>query len=440
MKTSRTQSLYAHARRRIPGGTQLLSKRPEQMAPEVWPAYFKKAAGCRITDLDDREYYDFSISSAGASILGYGDPDVNEAVVKVITDGNISTLNPPEEVALADRLCEIHPWASQVRMTRTGGESLAVAVRIARAATDRSLVLISGYHGWHDWYLAANLGDGDNLRGMLLPGLLPFGVPQELRGTALPCPHGDFETLEQLFKTYGNRLAAVVAEPCRHHLPEPGFLELMREKCSQYGAILIFDEISIGWRWHFGGSHLKLGVNPDMAVFSKAMGNGHPIGAVIGTEDAMTGAHKSFISSTYWTERTGPAAALATLEKLEKRQVAEHVGTVGRQVMESWRETAGKNGVKIRITSDFGCLSTFVFEYPDADRIRTLYTQLMLEKNILTGCAFYPTLAHDREALAVFTAALDETFRELGACIAGNRVEAALRGPVAHSGFQRLIK
>ncbi len=440
MKTSRTQELYVHAKTRIPGGTQLLSKRPEQMAPDIWPAYFKKAFGCQITDLDDRTYYDFSISSAGASILGYSDPDVNAAVMKVIADGNISTLNPPEEVALANRLCEIHPWASQVRLTRAGGESLAAAVRIARATTDRSKVVISGYHGWHDWYLAANLGNSENLCGMLLPGLSPYGVPRELRGTTTPCQHGDFEAMEEIFRKDGNQLAAIVAEPCRHHLPTPGFLEFLREKCSFYGIILIFDEVSIGWRWHFGGSHLKLGVTPDMAVFSKALGNGHPIGAIIGTKQAMEGAHKSFISSTYWTERTGPAAALATLDKLEKYHVAEHVNETGRKIMGCWRETAEKHGIKIRLTSDFGCLSTFAFDYPEADKIRTLYTQIMLEKNILTGCAFYPTLAHDQAAVTAFAGALDEAFQELAGCIANDRVESSLRGPVAHSGFQRLIK
>ncbi len=440
MKISETQALYTHAKERIPGGTQLLSKRPEQMAPEIWPAYFKKAAGCRITDLDDRTYYDFSTNSVGANILGYSDPDVNEAVFKVVADGNISTLNPPEEVALADRLCEIHPWATQVRMTRAGGESLAVAVRIARATTDRSLVVVSGYHGWHDWYLAANLSNRNNLSGMLLPGLSPSGIPRKLRDTTLPCMHGDFERMEQIFKIHGNQLAAIVAEPCRHYLPTPGFLEYLRSQCDHYGIVLIFDEISIGWRWHFGGSHLKLGITPDMAVFSKALGNGHPIGAVIGTEQAMRGAHDSFISSTYWTERTGPAAALATLAKLEKYQVAEHVNETGQIVMADWRKTADKYGINILITSDFGCLSSFSFDYLDADKLRTLYTQLMLDRNILTGCAFYPTLVHDQVVLSVFSDALDETFRKMSEYIGEEKVDAALKGPVAHSGFQRLIK
>ena len=186
MNNPKSQALYTHAKERIPGGVQLLSKRPENMAPGQWPPYASAAHGCEVIDLDGNRYLDFSTNGVGASLLGYADPEVSEAVIKVVRDGSMSTLNPPEEVALADRLCQIHPWAEQVRFARTGGETNAVAVRIARATTDRSLVLVSGYHGWHDWYLACNLGDDDSLRGMWLSGISPWGVPRELRGTATP--------------------------------------------------------------------------------------------------------------------------------------------------------------------------------------------------------------------------------------------------------------
>ncbi|UCH34655.1 MAG: aminotransferase class III-fold pyridoxal phosphate-dependent enzyme, partial [Armatimonadota bacterium] len=271
-----TQDLYRHAKDRIPGGTQLLSKRPEMLAPEQWPAYFREARGCETWDLDGRHYYDMSTNGIGACLLGFRDPDVTRAVRRRVTLGSMSTLSPPEEVELADLLCDIHPWAEQVRFTRSGGESCVAAVRIARATTDRSVVAICGYHGWHDWYLAANLGESDALRGHLLPGLDPLGVPRELRGTSLTFAYHDREAYQAILDRHGDRLAAVIMEPCRSRDPEPGFLEFVRDGAHHNGALLIFDEISIGWRLHFGGAHLRFGVTPDLAVFAKAMGNGHP--------------------------------------------------------------------------------------------------------------------------------------------------------------------
>ncbi|MBP8132431.1 MAG: aminotransferase class III-fold pyridoxal phosphate-dependent enzyme, partial [Candidatus Hydrogenedentes bacterium] len=303
---SQTGALYRHAKTRIPGGTQLLSKRPEMFLPDQWPAYFSRANGCEVWDLDGHRYFDFTHNGVGSCLLGYADPDVTRAVVRRVESGSMCTLNAPEEVALADRLCAIHPWAESVRFTRCGGEACAVAARIARATTDRSLIAICGYHGWQDWYLAANLGEGDALRGHLLPGLDPLGVPRELRGTAVTFPFNDRAAFAAIRDRYGSRLAAVFLEPCRYQDPEPGFLECVRDGIHAEGGLLVFDEITIGWRLVHGGAHLRLGVTPDMAVFAKALGNGHPIGAVIGTREAMSGAQASFISSTYWTESVGP--------------------------------------------------------------------------------------------------------------------------------------
>jgi len=186
LKNSKGVSLYNLAKSIIPGGTQLLSKRPEMFAPEIWPSYYSKSKGCRIWDLDNREFIDMSIMAVGACILGYADEEVDEAVIEVIKKGVNSSLNCPEEVQLANALIEIHPWFDMVRYARSGGEAMNIAVRIARAFTKRDIVLFSGYHGWHDWYLAANLNDDDNVDGHLMPGLESNGVPRGLAGSAIP--------------------------------------------------------------------------------------------------------------------------------------------------------------------------------------------------------------------------------------------------------------
>jgi len=436
---SKTEALYRHAKERMPGGTQLLSKRPEMFAPDLWPAYYREARGCEVWDLDGRHYFDMTHNGVGSCLLGYADPDVTRAVTERIARGSMCTLNSPEEVELADALCEIHPWAGQVRFARCGGETCAMAVRIARATTDRSVVAICGYHGWQDWYLAANLGADDALRGHLLPGLAPLGVPRELRGTAVTFNYGDRAAFDAILAEHGDRLAAVIMEPCRYLDPEPGYLEYIRDQSRRAGALLIFDEITIGWRLCHGGSHLRFGVNPDMAVFAKALGNGHPIGAVIGTREAMDGAHNSFISSTYWTEGVGPTAALATLRKLCEQDVTAHVARIGDLMKELWRNTGARHGLPVQAAEGYPCLAHFAFDHEQANELRTAYTTRMLKHGFLAGSAIYPTLAHTESVVAQYAEALDAVFGELARALNQGTVPALLEGPPAHQGFRRLL-
>ncbi len=433
-----TQTLYEHAKKIIPGGTQLLSKRPELLAPRQWPAYFSQARGCETWDLDGRHYYDMSTNGIGACLLGFKDADVNRAVTRRINLGSMCSLNPAEEVELADKLCEIHPWASQARFTRTGGETAAVAVRIARATTDRSMIAICGYHGWHDWYLAANLGENDALRGIHLPGLDPLGVPRELRGTTVAFRYNKKDEFKEIIKKYKDKLAAVIMEPCRHSDPDPGFLEYIREETHKNRILLIFDEISIGWRLNFGGAHLKFGIIPDIAIYAKALGNGYPIGAVIGTKDAMEGANSSFISSTYWTEGIGPVAALAVLKKMGSIDVPKHIAHIGSKVMGYWKSISAKYSLPVVVEDGYPCFAHFRFDHELSEELRTLYTQLMLERGFLAGTLIYPTLAHSDEIVNLYGQAIDEVFGEITCALSAGTVKEKLNGPVAHSGFKRL--
>ncbi len=435
------QDFYAFAKSRIPGGVQLLSKRPEQFAPNHWPGYASRAKGCEVWDLEDNHYYDVTINGIGACLLGYADPDVTRAVVNRVENGSMTTLNAPEEVYLAEKLCQIHPWAESVRFARTGGEICSIAVRIARATTGRDLVAICGYHGWGDWYIAANLGDTSKLDGQLLPGLEPYGVPRQLTGSAVTFFHNDKKSFDKVMDQYGDRLACVIMEPVRSEMPKDNFLHYVRERTKKAGALLIFDEITIGWRFCFGGSHLKLGVTPDIAIFAKALGNGHPIAAVIGTKEAMDGANYSFISSTYWTEAVGPVAALATIEKMEKTKVWEHAHAVGNTVFQDWEESAKRNGIQIEC-SGFPVLAHFSFAEHHAE-LKTLYTILMLKEGFLANTSIYPTLAHDDKTLALHKEAMDKAFFQIAQILKKGGKDAvmeALGGKVCESDFKRLIQ
>ncbi len=437
---SKSQDFYTHAKQRIPGGVQLLSKRPEMFAPGQWPNYAVKARGCELWDLDGNHYYDMTTNGIGACLLGYADPDVSRAVIERVENGCMTSLNAPEEVDLADRLCQIHPWAESVRFARTGGETCAVAVRIARAATGRDVVAICGYHGWSDWYLACNLGDRDQLDGIHLSGLAPAGVPKGLKNSAVTFHYENTEEFDSVIREYGDRLACVIMEPLRSHFPKHGFLEHVRDEIHRVGGVLIFDEITAGWRCTFGGAHKILGVEPDLATFAKAMGNGHPIGAVIGRRDVMEAAQSTFISSTYWTEAVGPVAALATIEKMERTRVWEHVARVGETVQKDWKDAAARYGVAIDCEG-IPCLAHFGFQdYPL--ELKTLYTVLMLKEGFLSNTGFYPTLAHNDAILAIHREAVDKVFAQIAQILKTGGKEAVLEaigGPVCQAGFQRLI-
>jgi glutamate-1-semialdehyde 2,1-aminomutase len=431
------QLLYRKAKLRIPGGTQLFSKRPELFLPEQWPSYYSRAKGVEVWDLDGNKYIDMSYMGLGACILGYCDPDVDNAVKAAIDSGSMCTLNCPEEIELADLLCELHPWAEMVRYARGGGEAMAIAVRIARASTKRDKVVFCGYHGWHDWYLAANLGAGDALDGHLLPGLEPAGVPRCLGGTAFGFHYNKVEELKALVSQHKGEIAAVVMEPVRNYDPEPGFLEEVREIVRGVKAVLIFDEVSSGWRLTTGGAHLLYKVAPDIAVFAKAMSNGYPMAAIIGIGDIMQAAQDSFISSTYWTERIGPTAALATIRKYQRCKVSEHLSKIGKRVQLGWKAAADRHGLKISI-SGIPPLAHFSFDYGNGQAIQTLFTQEMLHKGFLATTAFYASYAHKDHHVGLYLEALDKTFALIAKAIKQSEVEKLLKGPVAHSGFSRL--
>lgn len=431
------QHLYEQARKKIPGGTQLLSKRPEMFLPEQWPAYYRQVRGVEVVDLDGNQYLDMSHNGIGTCILGAADPDVDGAVKAALDAGTMSTLNCPEEVELADLLCELHPWAEMVRYARTGGEAMAIAVRIARTHTGREQIAFCGYHGWSDWYLAANLGRETSLEGHLLPGLEPTGIPQGLAGTAHPFRYNHIEDLQHIYeKSHGN-LAAIVMEPLRNQEPQAGFLEQVREMANQSGAVMIVDEITAGMRLTTGGAHLRYGVAPDIAVFAKAISNGYPMAAIIGRGEVMQSAQRTFISSTYWTERIGPTAALATIRKHRDHEVYNHLIRMGELVQTGWQQAADRVGLPIHI-GGIKPLSHLAFEGEQAQEARTLFTQLMLERGFLAGNSFYATYAHREEHIARYLQAVEPVFAEIARAMQQGQVGQKLKGPVAHSGFHRL--
>jgi len=432
-----SQDLYKIAKEIIPGGTQLLSKRPEMFLPGLWPAYYSKALGCKIWDLDGNEYIDMSCMGVGSCILGYADCDVNAAVKNVIDSGNMATLNSPEEVELAQILVKLHPWSSKVRYARTGGEAMVLALRIARAHVLKDKVLFCGYHGWHDWYLSANLSKDDALGGHLLPGLSPRGVPRALAGSALTFSYNDTEGFLEAVKKNKGEIGAIVMEPLRNEYPEDRFINTINEVSEEIGAVLIVDEITAGWRLNLGGAHLGLNLKPDIAVFAKAISNGYPMAAVIGKKRVMDAAEDSFISSTYWTERVGPAAAIATIKKMQDNNVSQRLIDIGKKVQDGWKKAACDSGIAIHVGGIYP-LSHFAFEHKEPLICKTLFVQLMLERGFLATTAFYASWAHSDKDIQAYLSAVYETFAKISKMVKEGNPGKYLKGPVCHNGFKRL--
>lgn len=429
------QKLWKRAKQVIPGGNMLLSKRAEMFLPEQWPAYFSKSKGCTVWDMDGNQYTDMFIMGIGTNTLGYGNQEVDDAVRKTIDAGNMSTFNCPEEVYLAEKLIELHPWAGMARLARSGGEANAVAIRIARAASGKDNVAICGYHGWHDWYLSANLGDDASLDGHLLPGLEPNGVPRNLKGTVFPFNYNNFAQLEALVNAHN--IGVIKMEVVRNMGPEDNFLHKVRKLATDRGIVLIFDECTSGFRETFGGLHKKYGVEPDMAMFGKALGNGYGITATIGKREIMEAAQTTFISSTFWTERIGPTAALKTLEVMERVKSWDTITATGLAIRQGWQQLADKHGLKINHWG-LPALTGFTFDSANALAYKTLITQEMLAKGYLAGNSVYVCTEHTPEVVAGFFDALDPVFGLIKECEEGRDVLGLLKGPVCHGGFKRL--
>jgi glutamate-1-semialdehyde 2,1-aminomutase len=426
--------LWNKAKILIPGGSMLLSKRAEMYLPAGWPAYFSRTQGCTVWDLDDKPYLDVGLMGVGTNILGYSHPKVDEAVMRTVKNGNLSTLNAPEEVYLAEALIALHPWAGMARFTRSGGEACAVAVRIARAASGKDKVAFCGYHGWHDWYLSANLGEDDSLDGHLLPGLEPNGVPRALRGTSIPFRFNDLAGLTAIMAD--DEVGVIYMEVQRSDPPAPGFLEGVRALATKHGAVLVFDECTSGFRRPMGGMHLHYGVDPDIATFGKTLGNGYAINAIIGRTEVMQAAQTTFISSTFWTERIGPTAALATLAAMKQEDAPARVHQIGVNVQQRWQETATSAGLDITV-GGLPALANYTVTGLNPLLVKTYVTKRLLDQGFLGGMSVYASIAHTDAVLDQYFEAVALVMGEL-AHLDDAALVALLPDGVAQGGFARL--
>lgn len=431
----KSQTLYNRAKKLIPGGNMLLSKKPELFLPNGWPAYFSKTKGCEIWDLDHNKFYDLSLMGVGTNILGYSNNKVDKAVYKIIKTGNLSTLNCKEEVILAEQLIKIHPWADMVKFARTGGEANAIAIRIARAASGKDNVAFCGYHGWHDWYLATNIKNEKNLNQHLLKGIQTKGVPNNLKGSIFPFEYNNFNQLKDLIDK--NKIGVICMEVMRNDYPKNNFLQKVRQIANKKNIVLVFDECTSGFRKNFGGLHLKFKVNPDIAIFGKALGNGYAITSIIGKRNIMETAQKSFISSTFWTERIGPAAAIETLNQMKKLKSWKIIDSNGKYIIKNWQKLAKNYGFQIEVKG-LPAICSFIFKSNNNDKYKALITQELLKKGFLASNSVYSSISHKRSIVDNYFEELDKVFQKIQYCENGYNINKYLKFKIPQRKFERI--
>jgi glutamate-1-semialdehyde 2,1-aminomutase len=431
------QKLWKRAKEIIPGGNMFISKRPDLFLPKFWPSYYEKAKGCNIWGLDKKKYIDFNLMGVGTNLLGYSRKEIDNSVHEAINKGNMSSLNCQEEVLLAEKLVDMHPWSAKAKFARTGGEANAMAIRIARSYSKRDNIAVCGYHGWHDWYLSANLNNkgNDQLKNHLLPGLGSSGVLKNMKNSVFTFEYNNINQLIKIIKQ--NNIGTIFMEVSRSFSPKNNFLEQVRDLANKNKIVLIFDECSSGFRETFGGLHLKYNVNPDICMFGKALGNGYAITAIIGRDKIMSCASKSFISSTFWSERIGYVAALSALKTMEKNKSWEYVTDFGKKIKKAWSDLARKHELLIQIYG-LDALPSFSINSPNFLKYKTYITQEMLKHNYLASNSVYVSTAHKNHHLRDYLVILDKIFKEIKKCEEGFDITKLLDGPICESSFKRI--
>ncbi|MBI3959850.1 MAG: aminotransferase class III-fold pyridoxal phosphate-dependent enzyme [Chloroflexi bacterium] len=438
---TRSQELYQRAGELIPGWTQLISRRADQFARGVSPIYAQRAKGSRFIDVDENEYVDW-VNAVGAIILGHADEVVDNAVKEQIDRGSLYTLNSPLEIELAEELCSTIPSAQMVRYTKGGGEACAVAARIARGTTGRDKILICGYHGWHDWYQAANYGVDPESGEFPFAGIEPIGVPHALAGSVIPFVYGNLEMLEALLQEHAGDVAAIMMEPARSELPPADYLEGVKALAQEYEVVLIFDEVSCGWRQAIGGIQSIVGVTPDMTVIAKAMSNGYPMGAVVGSRGVMAPAARMFISSSYWSDNIGLVASLTTIRELKRRDSETRLRQIGEKLRAALNRAIAASGLAGKCAG-ISANPYIALDLPagvDNRKVSTLFIQEMARRGVHTYISFKATLAHTDTDIAHTGAAATAAFKVIKTALDEDKLDGLLVADVKKEPFRRQVR
>jgi len=421
----RSMAWLARAKQVVPGTSQTLSKGPAMFVEGAYPVFLERGRGSHVWDVDGNEYVDYIMGLASIT-LGYAYPAITEAVARQLERGSIFSLPHPLEVEVSERLTEIIPCAGMVRFVKTGSEADAAAVRVARAATGRDVILYCGYMGWHSWYAITTPRSK--------------GIPKEAARLVAPFEYNDLASLESVLDEHHGQVAAVIMEPVLLDAPASGFLAGVKAAAHRHGALLIFDEIVSGFRWAAGGAQEHFGVVPDLATFGKGMANGLPLAAVVGPRELMREFEDVFVSSTFGGDTLALAACLATLDVYRAEPVVEHLWRMGRRFQDGFGALAARLGVPAR-TLGYPVHPKVVIDHrsPEAQR---LLMSLFLQETAARGVIFHfagfnVSYSHTESDVDHTLDACAEALRMIGEALADGRIAERLRGKPYQEAFRR---
>lgn len=428
------KNIWKNALSLIPGGNGLISKRPERFLPNLWPTYYISSNGIKVKALNGKVYKDFAQMGFGTSTLGYANKEIDNKVIKAIKSGISTTLNCTEEYIFAKKILSFDTFADQVKFAKGGGEAMSIATRLSRAYTKKDKIAFSGYHGWHDWYLATNLKNKNNLNKHLLAGLDPKGVPNHLANTIFPFEYGNTKELKMILKK--NKIGTIVLEGARYNFPTKKFVKEINQICKNNKIVLIVDEITSGWRQSLGGTYKITGFKPDIVVYGKGIANGYPLSVVVGKKKIMNEANNTFISSSVWTEKTGFVAGIAAVDFFKKNNVHKHIVKMGSLLQKIWIELADKYNIKIK-TNNFLSLTSFFFQYGKKnDKLYTLFTQEMLKYNYIANNSVYVSYAHKKKDVIEYKKYCEIVFKKISKNLKQNKI--ILKSKPRSMAFKRL--
>ena len=423
--------LWNLAKKKILNGNMLLSKNPETILPIKWPTYFSKTNKINVWSLNNQKYLD-CLMLVGTNVLGYNYPSLQKKILSTVKKGNISSLNCPEEVELSEKLTQLHPWSSFTKFAKTGGEINLVALRIARANSIKQNIAFCGYHGWHDWYLSANLTNKKNLNDHLFDNISTIGIPKNLKNTVFQFNYGKINELINIIKS--KKVGIVIMEFARIKEINIQFLKSVKKICNKFNCILIFDECTSGFREHIGGVHMKHNIYPDIATFGKAMGNGFPITGLVANENLRKNSEKAFISSTNWSDRIGFVAANKTIDIMKKVKSNEILIKLHNNFCKTIKIIAKKNKLKLNIIGLVG-IPVLNFIDCDNDLIKNFITQEMLKKNILASNSIYLSIFHNKKSMQKYYKNIDRIFKVIKK---EKNLEKLIEQPLTNKKFYRL--
>ncbi len=338
LQLKKSLQMFEEAQKLSPGGLMGI-RRPYNFVPGEYPIFIERGYGGHIIDVDGNDYIDM-LCGYGPIIIGYNEPEINQAVIEQMDKGFCFSLVQPIQNELEARLIQLLPCAEMAILVKTGSDATGVAVRIARGYTDKPKILRCGYHGWHDWCVEVH-----------------GGVPEEVRRLTIEFPYGDLDALEKALEENRGEVAAIIITPVGHPLampvmaPPKGYLEGVRELADRYEAVLIFDEIRTGFRVALGGAQERYGVTPDLTTIGKAMANGYAISACVGKAEIMKVAEKKvFISSTFFPNSLEMVAAMKCIDILERDKVIDDIWVRGQRFLDRLNEIVKDSGVPATVS------------------------------------------------------------------------------------------